>query len=346
MENQSGRPAFVTRKLTLWVAVGLLALALILLRLFLPGIFSVFVVTLIILITVFLVVLAASPYIRLWRAPNQHQAFPRFEWEGIDKSNLKDATSYHQSLITVVLIVGRSGWGAYTWFLQDQNYRASQVPAIEVRISAISPTKVSPQNQEDFLSQDKDLKDKAKVRLIEGTVSIKNVGTSQTSVQLCECVRPGKDGAPDVFVRACAKPKDWKPVMLCGENPREQSGGEAIVAKGPIVVSKVYLRDEDKMKFVQAGRFWLTRFSVDNRPDLVLSNKIGLQSPDMVLTDEMRPKAEDKFEFLVTVSEPGLYAVMFTSPLDKKESNRMKDAGYEMPVWQLRWYATTFVDVK
>ncbi len=67
----------------------------------------------------------------------------------------------------------------------------------------------------------------------------------------------------------------------------------------------------------------MTRFSVDNRPDVALTDKQqDLQRPDIVITDEMRPNAKDKLEFLVTAPGPGVYAIMFTSPLDEKESDR------------------------
>jgi hypothetical protein len=91
------------------------------------------------------------------------------------------------------LLVGGAGGGVHTWFLQDQNRRVTQAPAIGVTISA-KKAEVTLQNQQDFLSIDNGLGDKANVRLISGAVAIKNVGTSQTSVQLCECVRPGANG--------------------------------------------------------------------------------------------------------------------------------------------------------
>ncbi len=282
-----------------------------------------FVIGSIIVITLSFVVLAASPYVRIWLSAEAKKDFTGFGFDNI--TALKDASSYLQSGVTVLILIGGAGWGLYTWFLQNESHRASLAPAIEVRIFA---EQVTLQNQQEFLSEDKGLVDKGNTRLIKGFVTIKNVGTQKTGVQLCECVRPGAKGDPVVFVSKCVKPKNDQSVRLCEEDQHKDNGQakeakERIVAKGPIVVSRVYLKDEDKMHFVQTGRFWMTRFSVDNRPDVALTDKQqDLQRPDIVITDEMRPNAKDKLEFLVTAPGPGVYAIMFTSPLDEKESDR------------------------
>ena len=206
------------------------------------------------------------------------------------------------------------GWTIWWNMHQDGQRSAGQFPALQVKIAVEHP-----QSSAQPLTKDQN------ERLIKGIVAIKNVGTSKTNLQLCECVRTEEeaDEQRDIFLGPCKAPKAEESIPSC-----EGIGG---VAKGPIVVSRVNL-EHGVMHFTQPRRFWLTRSATDRR------SKIGL-------TDEMRPNAEDQFEFLVTAPGPGIYAVMFTSPIDEEESKRMGPAAQRIPGAPLRWDDTKFVEV-
>src|SRR5262249_30552951 len=109
---------------------------------------------------------------------------------------------------------------------------------------------------------------------------------------------------------------------------------------GPLVVSRVQMRNHMMEIKDRDNRFWLTRPTVDKGRE----GNDG-EGKDRELLDEIRPQATDKFEFIVTVPEPGMYAIMFTSPLDKKELERMTAAGFKQPNYPLRWETTTYLEV-
>jgi hypothetical protein len=298
-----------------------------------------------IFIALFLIILVSIPYFVVWRNQGKRNNTSMLQWKGPE--NIKDAASYYQSGVTVIILVAGACWGIYTWNIQYSGYKESLAPALEVRISACQKEIIL---QDALLDKDFLIK-YPRAQLIDGFVSVKNVGSLKTTLQTCECVHSVKDDITnsdrDIFSGLCEVPK-------YGRTPRESipscikqsqsKAGEAAQAKGPIVISRVYIKDA-RMQFVQTGRFWLTRSSVDNRPDVLPY-------------DEIRPQAEDKFEFVVSVPEPGLYAVMFTSPLDDEELDRMKGLGPDNEAlehmtkadqdergWRLRWDATTFVEV-
>jgi hypothetical protein len=203
-----------------------------------------------------------------------------------------------QSLFTIAALIFGGAWAIYTWCKQLQDRKAGEIPALEIRIFAKQQTL---KNQEDLLGKG--------VYLIRGFVTVKNVGSSKTSLQLCECKTAGTSIAN---VQLCYKhPTDEIP--QCAESQRE----------GPLVVSRVSLKD-GKMGFGTPERFWLTNPS---RPE---------NTPD-----EVRPQATDRFEFLVPVTDLGLYAIMFTAPVDEEERARMKDWNR----WP-RWEDITFAEVK
>src|SRR5213078_1166213 len=117
--------------------------------------------------------------------------------------------------------------------------------------------------------------------VIEGFVTVRNVGTLKTCLQLYECRRA--DGTLGANLRTCNKPQA-EDIVLCDNG---------LQAKGPIVVSRVQL-DGDRTQFdekeKEEKRFWLTKPIVDPK-----------RPRDLELSDEMRPQATDKFEFLATV---------------------------------------------
>lgn len=247
----------------------------------------------------------------------------------VSKLGIAVASAILKDLVTAIALIIGAIWAIITWIHQTRQYRESLLPALEATICAHQKTLRNSQNLQNFLEytfiEEESPARHPNVRLIEGSVYIKNVGTSKTNLQICECVRPGKDPETgderDVFAGYC---KRDAPSPTC-----ESPGG---VPKGPIVVSEVHLDPESgEMRFFQKGRFWLTRSAVDER-----STKVP--------TDEIRPNAEDKFEFLATVPGPGIYAIMFTSPIDEAEEARMQKVDGPRP-WRRRWDPTTFLEV-
>jgi hypothetical protein len=275
------------------------------------------VITTIFAITVFIFGLAISLFVGVWFRAEGLKELGGFE--RADLQHLKDASAYLQSFVMVLVLIGGAGWGAYTWFLQNKNYRSSLLPALELRIFAEQKNVQDPTSLLGGF-----LQTNPNARLIEGFVTIKNVGTSKTNLDVCECaqtVQAQTEDEHDVFVRRC-EPRARVPTCAPGQG----------VPKGPIVISRVQLHG-DKMKFIRTGRYWLTKSSVDQRADIET-------------TDEIRPHENDKYEFLVPVPRPGIYAVMFTSAIDAEEFDRMKSSGYEASEWPPRWDATTFIEVK
>src|SRR5215469_4581275 len=113
---------------------------------------------------------AAYPYLHLWRKAEANKDLITGKWT--DKTNFETASAFHQRGVTLLLFILGAGWGVYTWIIQNQNYRASLAPALEVRISARQKTLQSPEN---FLGKDvpaakKFLTDNPNLRLIEGSV--------------------------------------------------------------------------------------------------------------------------------------------------------------------------------
>lgn len=168
---------------------------------------------------------------------------------------------------------------------ERQRYIASEWPALQVRIKAQQES-LMPASKAHLLERDE--------RLIRVCVSIENVGTSKTKLDL--------------------------------------SGG-------PLVVARVKSLSNGKMDLGEAKKFWVIRVSLNPKQHL-----------DTRPVDEMRPKETDQFEFLANVEGAGLYALMFSAPVDKKEIERMKgDAQTNMEEPRgdpLRWDATTFFEVK
>jgi hypothetical protein len=292
------------------------------------------------IITLVSVLLVGSAYVTIWFRAKAKNVFAGFECKNL--TELKDVSLFLQGGVTVLILIIGAGWGLYTWAIQNQNYRANQeaerkkeianqvaekhkyissvAPALEVRIFAQESTS----RYRNSVFEDRFRTEHPRARLITGWVSIKNVGAQKTNVRLCECTGTGKNPPPSCDNNV--NQGTHLGVPKCHEGD----------PKGPLVVSKVSwnVGGMELEQLNKRKRFWLVRPSVDK------------ERLDIEPTDEMRPNAEDKFEFLVKVPGPGVYAVMFTAPIDQEEFDRMKKAGHSMPPWPLRWDATTFVEVK
>jgi hypothetical protein len=237
----------------------------------------------------------------------KERAIRLWGWSSTEK--LKD-------IAAVVAICFGGAWAGYAFYVQKSDRDAGQMPALEVRITAKQVT-LDQKNRDNLLAS---VKDKDDVHFIRGSVTIKNVGTAKTSVHLVECIKDGMQ---------VECPND-------GKNPGVEVVGPIVVAKLSRLVSGKMLFDERRMArfFGEPHRFFLQRRAVDkNRGDVEED-------------DDIRPQATDAFEFLVTVEGPGVYAVMFTTPIDEAESRRLEKTG-ELKEWPkpLRWDDVTLVEV-
>ncbi|HEV3040485.1 MAG TPA: hypothetical protein VHA33_22170 [Candidatus Angelobacter sp.] len=238
-------------------------------------------------------------------------------WKWWKRWDTKSKLTILQSIVTILAFGFGAFWAVWTWWRQSEEKTAREVPALEVRVFAEEAILTDENKACLLVSRMPDM------RFIRGVVTLKNVGTSQTNLHLCECGMMS-DATPEI----------------CEINETDgtpKCKGKNSIPQGPIVVSSVFSMKNPLMQFEKGDlkRFWLVSPSVEYR------------RPDKILEDEMRPQAKDKFEFLVTVPHPGLYAVMFTSPVDEDEFGRMKKnmkKKWERPYWP-RWDATTFVEV-
>lgn len=123
---------------------------------------------------------------------------------------------------------------------------------------------------------------------IGGDIVIKNAGASRTKIGLA-------DGP--LFVARVHSSKSIPAGTL--RDPKNPQDVEAACTEG-------------KIQFDPSQRFWLSRPLV-NDP----------QRPDIELQDEIRPGEEDVFHFVVKVTGPGTYAIIFSSALTDQEE---KDA--------------------
>src|ERR1041384_8612260 len=106
------------------------------------------------------------------------------------------------ALVVALVAIGGQiftiGWTIWWNMHQDGQRSAGQFPALQVKIAVEHP-----QSSAQPLTKDQN------ERLIKGIVAIKNVGTSKTNLQLCECVRTEEeaDEQRDIFLGPCKAPK-------------------------------------------------------------------------------------------------------------------------------------------
>jgi hypothetical protein len=139
--------------------------------------------------------------------------------------------------------------------------------------------------------------------LIRGDITVKNVGNKRTLLRLID--------GPLYVAKVKSIPTGAKPDTVVSNHGNQ-------------------VPDDGKICFEDAKKFWLARPKVDEK-----------KRPDFENFDQVRPGATDVFPFIVRVSEPGTYGILFSpgAPVESWDIPQLEyGARWEPP--------TVYVDVK